>query len=89
MFATTTSLYTSLPVYRKLVHIDMPAHEGLMMRRLENMRASAFAVSGTRKVACVVSLCLCDKYPFIYIYDISRIVFTLAADYITVSFLGL
>ena len=29
--------------------------EGLMLRRLDNMKAARFAVSGTRKVACVVS----------------------------------
>ena len=32
-----------------------PLIDNMQYRRLENMRASIFAVSGTRKVACIVS----------------------------------
>ena len=55
-FMSVLFLFPSVSSPRNRIHIDLQTHDGLMLRRLENMRGSAFAVSGTRKVACVVSL---------------------------------
>lgn len=38
----------------RTLHVNICDTDGLLMRRLENMKASIFAVSGTRKVACVL-----------------------------------